>query len=238
MKRVKQTTSANTFITRQVTHVFAICVLLITTNVSATTQNLIQDQIHQYIKTQIEPNPNKKIEIIVNPIDKRKKLASCPMPISIILAGKRGLSRNNTVKAECDGLWKLYVAVRVITHIPIVSATENLSPGTLLSKKNLSITYFDQSALRGEVSYDIDKIVGSRAKRYVQQGRPLLSNQVCMVCKGDRVTMYVNNASLSIKSSGTALTDGSLGQTIAARNTSSGRRVEGKVIAVGQIEIK
>jgi len=40
---------------------------------SATTQNLVENQIHKYIKTQIEPNPNKKIKIIVNPIDKRKK---------------------------------------------------------------------------------------------------------------------------------------------------------------------
>lgn len=215
----------------------ALCLFIFSANISATTHDLIKNQIHQYIKTHIKPEPNKKIEIIVNQIDKRKKLPQCLTPLKINLAGKQTIRRNNTVSVVCEQQWKFYTAVRVKTLMSIVTATENLSPGTRLTTDNLQMQYFDVSTLRGETSLDIVSIRGSRVKRHVQQGRPLLSNLICLVCKGDPVTLYVRNKHLSIKSSGTALSDGSIGQTIAAKNNSSGRRVEGTVVAVGEIEI-
>lgn len=211
--------------------------LLLSFNLSATTKTQVENQIHHYIKTQIVAEPNKKVEIIVNSIDKRRKLAQCLTPLKIELAGKHGLKRNNTVRVNCQDQWKLFVAVRIKTLMSVVTATNNLSPGTRLSSENLQMSYFDVSTLRGEMSLDIDKISGSKVKRYVQQGRPLLSNLICLVCKGDPVTLRVKNSRLNISSPGTALTDGSMGQVIAAKNNSSGRRVEGIVVAVGEIEI-
>jgi len=236
MKTVKQTKILIIKISRLIAYAALVFTMLPSLS-SATTQNLVENQIHKYIKTQIEPNPNKKIKIIVNPIDKRKKLAPCVTPIQITLTGKFGLRRNNTVSVVCQDQWKLYVAVRVQTLISIVTTTRNLSPGTRLSADNLTMSFYDVSTLRGETSESISSVLGSRVKRYVQQGRPLLANLVCLVCKGDPVTLYVRSGNLSIKSTGTALNDGSIGQVIAAKNNSSGRRVEGIVVAVGEIEI-
>ncbi len=220
--------------------IVTLCALMFSINLSATTQSTqstVENKIHQYIRTQIEPNPNKKIEIIVTPIDKRRKLTQCLTPLEINLAGKQSIRRNNTVSVICKDQWKLYVSVRVKTLMAIVTATNNLSPGTRLSEDNLQMQYFDISTLRGETTLSIAAVVGSRVKRHVQQGRPLLSSLICLVCKGDPVSLYVRNNHLSIKSSGTALSDGSMGQIIAAKNNSSGRRVEGRVVAVGEIEI-
>jgi len=212
-------------------------VLLAPTYSSATTQNIVKNKIHEYIKTQIEPKPNKKIKIIVNSIDKRKNIDQCVTPLQISLAGKKALRRNNTVSVICQDQWKLYVSVRVKTYMSIVTATNNLSPGTRLSSDNLEMSFFDTSTLRGETSLSIAAVIGSRVKRHIQQGRPLLSNLICLVCKGDPVALHVRNGQLNIKATGTALSDGTMGQIIAAKNNSSGRRVEGRVVAVGQIEI-
>jgi len=227
--------NANHIITTAYLVLLYVC--LAPTHSIASTHNLVKVKIHKYIKTQIEPNPNKKIKIIVNSIDKRKKLASCSTPLQISLAGKKTVSRNNTVSVICQQQWKIYVAVRVQTLMSVVTASHNLSPGTRLNSDNLTMRDYDVSTLRGETSLSIDEIIGSRVKRHVQQGRPLLSNLICLVCKGDPVVLYVRNNHLSIKSSGTALSDGSIGQKIAAKNNSSGRRVEGIVVAVGEIQI-
>jgi len=235
---VKQRNLTTSNVQRRLKNVCVLLCLLLTTSISANTQDSIKDKIHAYIKTQIEQTSNKKIEIIVASIDKRKKLAHCLSEIEIKLTGKHQLiKRNNTVSVSCPGQWRFFVPVRVKTLLSVVSASQNLSPGTRLSKANLSMTYYDVSTLRGELVLNIDGIVGSRVKRHVQQGRPLLSNLICLVCKGDPVTLYVRNKNLSIRSSGTALSDGGKGQSIAARNNSSGRRVEGIVVGVGEIEI-
>lgn len=237
MTCVKQRTLTASNYSRQTALTIAAFCLFISANVFATPHESIENQIHRYIRTQIQETPTKKIEIIVTSIDKRKKLSQCANQLTITLAGKRGLKRNNTVSVTCGGQWQLYVPVRVKTLVSIVTAKQNLSPGTLLNNNNLVMKYYDVSTLHGESMLSIKSVLGSRVKRHLQQGRPLLSHLICLVCKGDHVTLYVRKNNLSIKSSGIALNDGSMGQVIAAKNNSSGRRVEGRVVAVGEIEI-
>jgi flagella basal body P-ring formation protein FlgA len=119
-----------------------------------------------------------------------------------------------------------------------VVSVQSLSPGTLLTQANLTIAYKDTLTLRGSTISDIGSVIGSKTKRHLQQQQPIIANNICLVCRGDPVTIYARSGNLTLKSIGKALKDGSIGQVISVKNSSSGRRIEALVVAVGEVEIK
>lgn len=198
----------------------------------------VKSFIHQQLTASGSINDDEKIDISVNTIDRRKRINECSQPLTLSLAGKNKLSRNTTVEVKCEGSWKIYIAVRIKRLKPIAVAAQTLSPGTVLDPANLVIAYKDTLTLHGTIVTDISSITGSKVKRHVQQGQPVTHNIICLVCNGDPVTIYARSGNLTIKSLGTALKDGSMGQVIAVKNNSSARRIEAVVVAVSEVEIK
>lgn len=205
---------------------------------SLTDHEDIENKIHNYIKTQLTPSPYNKTEIIISQIDRRKQLASCQKPLALNIVGKRGIQRTNTINVSCVGSWRIFVPVTIKTLSPIVTAKKNLALGELLNSSNMAVTYLDTSLIIGQTVAEIKEVLGAKVKRYIQNGRPILSNLVCMVCKNEQVAITVTKGSLKIRSSGVSLSDGSKGQKISIKNNSSGRIIEAVVVAVGRAEIK
>jgi len=58
-------------------------------------------------------------------------------------------------------------------------------------------------------------------------------SQVCVVCKGDQVTLSAVNNHFQIKTMARALQDGNIGESIRLVNIRSGKTVVGKVDGVG-----
>lgn len=242
MNSVKQSNQIKHYmqIPRFLIFLSAVFAFVLAKNVAANTMSVhekIENQIHAYIKGKIEQSPDKKSEITISPIDRRKKLTSCGNNLAIALSSKRGIRRNNTVSVSCPNAWRIFVPVQVKTLSPVVTARQNLAVGELLTVQNLVIEYVDTSMVVGPVVYKIEDIAGSKVKRYIQGGRPLLANLICMVCKDEQVNITAKNGSLQIKSTGVALNDGSRGQKISIKNNSSGRIIEATVVAVGHAEI-
>jgi len=201
-------------------------------------QQKIVSLVHTFIDHKIKSGPNEKIEITVKALDRRKKIKQCPLELVLSLPGKTRLSRNTTVEVKCPQQWKIYVPARIRRMQPVVIAVNNMSAGTLLTTSNLTLAYKDTLTLRGSTLNRLDLIVGSKTKRHVQQNQAIIANNICLVCNGDPVTIYARSGNLTIKSVGKALKDGSIGQIIAIKNNSSGRRIEAQVVAVGVVEIK
>ena len=202
------------------------CLLsLFSLSVNATANNEqrrqeIYQTVESFLSQQLIAKDDEKIEITVNRIDSRIKIQPCAVPLTVALAGKSKLVRNTTVQVKCGHKWKMYVPARIKRLQKLVVASQNIAAGTLLSNTNLVIAYHDVLTLRGSSIDAIDIISGSKIKRYVAQGQAITNNLVCLVCKGDPVTIYARAGSLTIKSVGVAQKDGSLGQNIAVRNTS------------------
>ena len=68
--------------------------------------------------------------------------------------------------------------------------------------------------VRPQYLQEKELLVGSRSKRNIRSGFPVSMNQICMVCKGDNVTIFANIKGLAIKTSGIALEDGTLGEQV------------------------
>jgi len=217
--------------------------LLVSVPSLALTDNQLRQQeivslVHSFIDQKITIKANEKIEITVKALDRRKKIQPCPLELMLSLPGKTRLSRNTTVEVRCPQQWKMYVSARIRRMQPVVVAIENMSPGTLLTTANLTLAYKDTLTLRGSTLNKLESIIGSKTKRHIQQNQAIVANNICLVCKGDPVTIYARSGNLTIKSIGKALKDGSVGQVIAVKNNSSGRRIEAQVVAVGEVEIK
>lgn len=243
MNTVKQRTTIKyimlkSFLILALSAIFSIALVNNSIAQSLMNHDEIENKIHKYIKTQLTPSPYNKTEIIISQIDRRKQLINCPNPITLNIVGKRGLQRTNTVNVSCIGSWRIFVPVTIKVLSPIVTSTKNLAHGELLDSSNMSISYLDTSLIIGQTVTDIKEVLGAKVKRYIQRGRPILSNLVCMVCKNEQVAIAVTNGSLKIRSAGVALSDGSKGQKISIKNNSSGRIIEAVVVAVGHAEIK
>jgi flagella basal body P-ring formation protein FlgA len=142
------------------------------------------------------------------------------------------------VKAQCsDNNWYIFMVVKATETQPVVVISNAVSPGTLLTADNLHIVNMNKKRLRSSTFADIEDVVGARIKRRVTAGRPVDPNNLCYVCKGDNVTISAGNPSMRVKTSGVALEDGRMGETIQVKNRRSNKKIYARVAGTGQVEI-
>jgi flagella basal body P-ring formation protein FlgA len=202
-----------------------------------TKQQLISEA-EQFVLSQLDPNSNKTIDVEAMPIDKRVQIPICTATL-IFSSSPEALSQSNvTVKAQCsDNDWYMFMVVKATETQPVVVISSAVSPGTLLTTDNIHIVNMNKKRLRRSTFADIEDVVGARIKRRVSAGRPVNPNNLCFVCKGDSVTISAGNPSMRVKTSGVALEDGRMGETIQVKNRRSNKKIHARVSSTGQVEI-
>jgi len=80
-------------------------------------------------------------------------------------------------------------------------------------------------------------VIGSKAKRKISKGRAITRKNICMVCKGDNVSIIAHSKHFVIKTLGVALSNGSLGDQIRIKNVRSGKIISAKVKAINKVVI-
>jgi len=211
------------------------------TSVSHTAE-LDRAYIENFAKTYIEDNitvPSKgKVEINVSTIDPRIAIKPCLSPLQANIPENHN-GRNLNLKIYCadSTSWQLYVPVRINTMLPIVVASTPIAKGTVLDNSNLTVEYKDKHKLRGEVIDSPNLIAGARAKRKISQGTAISRRNICLVCKGESVTIIARSNNLMIKAAGIALKDGALGEEINIKNKRSGKTVLARVEALNKVVI-
>jgi flagella basal body P-ring formation protein FlgA len=202
-----------------------------------TKQQLIS-QAEQFVLTQLDPNNIKTIDVVATPIDKRVHVPACHSALTFS-SSPEALSQSSVmVKAQCsDNNWYIFMVVKATETQPVVVISNAVSPGTLLTADNLHIVNMNKKRLRSSTFADIEDVVGARIKRRVTAGRPVDPNNLCYVCKGDNVTISAGNPSMRVKTSGVALEDGRMGETIQVKNRRSNKKIYARVAGTGQVEI-
>lgn len=149
------------------------------------------------------------------------------------------LQAQNSVKVLCQGdqHWQLYVNVKLSQQVDVVVSQRQLASGTYLSNEDIQIQLRDVRQARGQYLTDPAPIVGARLKRSVIVGQLLKLSDFCLVCKGDQVTIEGISGTLAVSTTGKALSDATLGETVRVQNTKSGRVIEAQVTAVKKVTI-
>lgn len=178
------------------------------------------------------------LRIAVRDVDKRIDIPNCNTPYSFETNASPTQQSNVSVKVSChDTDWYLFMHASVNIVQEVVVTNDNLSPGTLLSRRNLKVIEVDKNKLRGSTFTSIEEVAGARIKRRVRAGNIIDDRMLCFICKGDRVTIAALTSGLSITVYGVAQEDGVLGDTIQVRNISSDKMVYAKIASTSQVEI-
>ncbi len=197
----------------------------------------LQEQAQAFVLDQLDIPFDAQADVKAGTIDERLPLTRCEDALTISLPARMEIRRNTTVYLKCEGdkSWDLYLPVRVSIQKPYVSVAVPVAKGDILSEPMLTLAYQDQTLIRGDYLTDPTALIGVRSKRELKPGQPIRLTQVCVVCKGDQVTLSAENSSMQIKTMARALQDGSFGDMIRLVNTRSGRTVQGQVSAVGSV---
>ncbi len=115
-----------------------------------------------------------------------------------------------------------------------ISRGENLTPDLFTLKR------FDVTAWTEPMLADPAHLAGCRAKNILTAGRQVglaRLEKIPDVSTGGTVTLVGTVGILEIRAKGVALQNGAIGETIAVRNTDSGKVLNGKIIAPGAVAV-
>ncbi len=211
--------------------------LLHSENSSITDRQKIEILAEEFVKKQYPVPESGDITIKSVPLDRRIRIKPCKSDLSLSIAGNRGISRQTTVQIRCndESSWNLYVQVRITEMQNVVVAKSHISPGTVMTEEILSVVLKDKAQIRGYTLDNPSIIIGAKSSRHIANGQIVTTKHVCMVCKGESVTIIANVDGLTVQTTGIAQENGSIGDTIAVLNKRSNRRIDARVVSVNQV---
>lgn len=222
------------------------CALLfIASNVAASADTAsysageLTKQAEIWLKQELAGVENSDIQLHISPLDERIGNKECTQPLQFLLS-QPITQRQNTVQIRCattTSSWQLYVPVRIDEVVQAVVLTQNLGSGSVLTAAMLDTASRERRFTRGSLVSDARQIIGAKTRRALSMGQILTLQDLCLVCKGDVVTISISNNGLNVAATGVAQSDGSLGDTINVLNRQSNRTIAADVVAVNQVSI-
>ena len=207
---------------------------------SATTWDsaYIESFAKSYLESKIAPPSGGKISFNVADIDPRVIIKPCQVPLTANIPENTS-RRNVNIKITCEDStsWQIYLPAKIERTFAVVVTTSTIQKGDILTKENIAIKFIANNRIRGEKLTDINSVLGSKAKKRIGADHTITKKNVCLVCKGDAITIIAKTENFMIKTKGTALSSGNLNQQIRVKNSRSGRIIKPKISAVNQVTI-
>ena len=179
-------------------------------------------------------------KITLGRLDSRLRLNACTDQLIITLPDELTAGRK-TVSVRCPApTWKIYVPVSISIYDDVLIAKHPLLRGITPQKSDLTLETRDLGKLSNGYFLHYDQVKRLVVRRSIKPGQilnPGLLKAKKLIKNGQIVTLIANAEGIQVRSSGKALSDGSVGQNIKIRNLSSKRIVEGIVLAQGLVQI-
>ncbi len=174
----------------------------------------------------------------ITPLDSRLATKICDQALHFSFAGP--VTNQATVQIRCVSPqpWKLFVSARFSQHTEAVHSLRNVASGSLITADMLTLGQADLRLARGSLVKNPASVLGARVKRSLSAGQVVTLQDLCLVCKGDIVTISGLNNGLEVRTVGIAQMDGILGDQIQVINRQSNRTVVAEVVAVKKVAIK
>ncbi|MBB1386408.1 flagellar basal body P-ring formation protein FlgA [Pseudoalteromonas sp. SG45-5] len=202
-------------------------------------KDLLQEMAISYVAAQINISNDTQLDLSALPLDSRIPDRTCNTEPELLIPSDPPFNRQVTLQIKCNDAqsWAQYVHVRIVEMAPVVVTSTNLARGEIITSSHLTIEMKRTHFIRAQYLDDLKVLIGSRSKRNIRSGTPVLLNQICMVCKGDPVTIYANIKGLRVKTSGIALEDGILGEQINVKNKKTGKVLNARVDGVESVQV-
>jgi len=180
------------------------------------------------------------IDIEVGSLDSRLRLSKCSQALSTFESPNSKTSGKTTVGVRCDGdiFWKLYISVNIKVMKEIAVLKNPITRNSILTADDITLVKKDISSLHQGYYTQANKLVGKHVKRAMKSGTIITPAKVknpLAIKKGSMVTILADISGIKVRMKGKALKSGSLGDWITAKNLSSNRKIEGKILKSGVI---
>lgn len=203
-----------------------------------TTASLSQ-AVESYTRSQTADLPG-RVLIGIGAIDPRLRLPRCKQTTPFVSPGSK-LWGNGTIGLRCKEPtpWTIYVPVTVSVIVGIVTTSQPLPRGHLLTASDLVIRDGDLTQLPAGTLTDTAPALGKLLAVSIPSGTALrvdMLRATLAVVQGQQVRLLVQGRGFKVNSEGTALTSASIGQPVSVR-TASGRVVSGIARGQGLVEL-
>ncbi len=207
---------------------------------SATDNQLEQIKMaaEQHVLATVEQPAGGELTVNAANIDSRIKATDCPEPLDTSASTTSSTRSNINVLVECSADdWKVYVPVRMSVSVPMLVSTRQLVRGEIISASDLTTSMIELQRFRKDGFTDHSQVVGAKLKRSVRLGDVIERNDVCVVCRNEKVTIQAVKSGMVITTQGTALQDGAAGDQVRVKNDKSQRIIEGIVTGIAEITV-
>jgi flagellar basal body P-ring formation protein FlgA len=187
---------------------------------------------------QLQPQTPQGSQSQISSLDTRVGSKECDTPLQFSFAGPVNQQATVQIRCESPKVWQLFVSARFSQQAQAVLSLRNISLGSLITADMLTVGQADVRLARGSLIKNPALVLGARVKRSLSAGQVVTLQDLCLVCKGDLVTISGLNNGLEVKTVGIAQMDGILGDQIQVTNRQSNRIVIAEVVAVKKVAIK
>ncbi|WP_071608970.1 flagellar basal body P-ring formation chaperone FlgA [Entomohabitans teleogrylli] len=168
-----------------------------------------------------------------------KQLAGlCDNPTLSLSGSDKRLAGNRSVIARC-GAQRRFIQVRINAHGKWWTPNRTIRAGEAIQAQDLQPQQGVMDSLPAELALNKADIVGRIATRVLSPGQPLVESQLRQRWKvrtGDHIELLATGEGFTIRTTGTALDNAALDQTLRIR-TRSGQIVTGKAVSAGKATI-
>ncbi len=199
----------------------------------------LSHEAQSWLQAQLVQQVGENIKISMPQVDSRLSSRYCSEPLEFSLVNPN-IQTQNSIRVQCNDAqgWQLYFNARVSKIVMTLISNRQLPAGSVITAESISLQEKELTQARGQIMQDPSFVVGARTKRSLNVGQIIVNSDLCLVCKGDVVTIEGISDNLVVSASGKALSDGALGENVRVQNLQSGRTVVGSVSAIKKIAIK
>ena len=182
------------------------------------------------------------VEIRMRPLDRRLRPAPCGKALEILRphAGRVLGPVSYGVRCPAPTPWTLYLRADVSAALQVPVLREPLPRGALIAENDLELSTRRITSPVSDLILDPRRAIGRELKRSLGAGTELRYGHVALprlVSRGQTVTLIAGTDGLEVRMRGKAMGNAAAGDRLQVTNISSGRRVEGVVLADGSVRI-
>lgn len=173
----------------------------------------------------------------------RPERLNLPTCKGALVAKGKPIARQQTrlaLEVSCPApFWRVFVPISVEGNHRVVVLARDVVAGSILGPQDL--TYSEKAVPRSVGWFQSEgDLLGAKLLRTASAGQVVLPGwvrRVPAVRRGHPVAVIGRTASLTVRTSGIAVTDAAIAERVRIRNTSSGREIEGTVSGVDSVDI-
>lgn len=143
-------------------------------------------------------------------------------------------SKGNEIK-------KINVSARIEIRAEVAVASERISKGTTITEGMIRMENMVLHGPASDFCTDLADVVGQVAERNIQPNHPVAKATLAKavdVKAGDLVLVVAENSEVKLTTRGVAKKDGSIGELIPVLNLRSNKRLFGRVVDAGTVQVK